>query len=114
MAQDFSTHTLRSDRRRLRAMALEAEIMRIVAKYIPDDRRRDCLRDLSRELFDKLHTEGVEIITDTTRAESGLPPRGPDGWTQDELLALEQRRLQVMMAPMQVFAPVGSMLNREK
>jgi hypothetical protein len=84
-------------------MAFEAEIMRIVAKYVPDDRERDCLRDLARELFDKLHAEGVEIITDATRAEAGLPPRGPDGWTQDELVALEHRRLEVMMAPMPQF-----------
>ena len=90
---------IRTDRRRVRAMAFESAIMQIVSKYVPEDRERDCLRDLSRELFEKLDAEGAEIITDSMRDEIGLPPRGPDGWTQDELIALERRRLEVLMSP---------------
>lgn len=93
--------TIRTDRRRLRTMAFEQEIMHIVGKHISDeDRAHDCMRAISRELFEKLHAEGAEIITDETRSEMGLPPRGPDGWTTDELIALETRRLEMMKAPM--------------
>lgn len=93
-------NNMRTDRRRLRAMALEHAILYIVGKHIRDeDRAHDCMRAISHELFDKLYAEGGEIITDTTRAEAGLPPRGPDGWTHEELINLERRRLEIMMAP---------------
>ncbi len=90
----------RVDKRRLRAQALTAHIMHIVGKYVDRDRERDCMRDLTRELLDELYARGVEIITDEDRIAAGLPPRGPDGWTMEEIVALEKRRLELMYAPM--------------
>lgn len=88
------------DRRRKRAQALQAAILQIVGKHLSDeDYRRNAMRALSYELFDKLYQEGVEIITDADRAEAGLPPRGPEGWTMEELLVLEERRLESMRCP---------------
>lgn len=90
----------RQDRRRLRAQALTHHIMSIVGKYVNEDRERDCMRDLHRELMETLYNKGVEIISDLDREAMGLPPRGPDGWTVDEIIALEKRRLELMYAPM--------------
>lgn len=98
---DNTSALLRSDGRRLRAMALQHAILHIVGRHISnEDRAHDCMRAISYELFDKLHAEGAEIITDDIRVEVGLPARGPDGWTVDELFALERKRLEMLMAPM--------------
>lgn len=97
---------LRIDRRRLRIQPLLHQILQIVGKHLSDeDMRRNALRELHNELFDKLYEEGVEIVTDHTRAEIGLPPRGPEGWTAEELIALEQRRMELMTKPLQMVIP---------
>jgi hypothetical protein len=85
---------MRADKRRLRASAFTAQILHIVGKYVDnDDLRRDCMRDLSYELFEKAWEAGIEIITDEDRRLAGLSPRGPDGWTLEEIAILEQKRL---------------------
>jgi hypothetical protein len=81
-------------------MSLMAQIMQIVGKYIPDDRERDLERDLYYELQEALEKAGAEIISDFDRQQYGLPPRGPDGWTMEEIVELEKRRLEMMFAPM--------------
>lgn len=97
---------MRQDMRRLRIQPLLHEILQIVSKHLSDeDHRRNAMRDLHNELFDKLYEQGVEIMSDHTRAAAGLPPRGRDGWTQEELLALEQKRLEAITRPLQVFVP---------
>lgn len=97
----------RIDRRRLRLQPLLHEILQIVEKHLSDeDMRRNAMREIHCDLFDKFHEQGVEIITDYTRQEAGLPPRGPDGWTTEELIALEQRRLELMRRPMQFVVPI--------
>jgi hypothetical protein len=88
----------RADKRRLRAMALTAQIMQIVGKYVPRDRERDCMRDLSYELQEAMEKVGAEIVSDLDRQQYGLPPRGPDGWTMEEIIELEKRRLEIMFA----------------
>lgn len=88
---------IRIDLRRRRIQPLIAEILQIVSRHLSeDDYRRNAMRELHDELFDKLFDQGIEIVTDHTRAEIGLPPRGPDGWTVAELLALEQVRLEML------------------
>lgn len=90
----------RVDKRRLRAMALTSQIMHIVGKYVPEDRERDMQRDLHYELQDALEKAGAEIVSDFDRQQYGLSPRGPDGWTMEEIIELEKRRLELMYAPM--------------
>jgi hypothetical protein len=91
----------RIDKRRMRAMALTAQIMQIVGKYVDRDRERDCMRDLSYELQEAMEKVGAEIVSDFDRKQYGLSPRGPDGWTMEEIIELEKRRLEMMYAPMQ-------------
>lgn len=90
----------RVNKRRMRAMAITHQIMSIVGSYIPRDQERDLARDLQYELMEALERHGAEIVSDFDRQEYGLPPRGPDGWTMEEIVALEKRRLEVMLAPM--------------
>ena len=90
----------RVDRRRMRAMALTHQIMQIVGKYVDRDRERDCMRDLAYELQEHLEKGGAEVISDYDRQVCGLSPRGPDGWTMEEIIELEKRRLELMCAPM--------------
>lgn len=97
---------MRQDMRRLRIQPLLHQILHIVTKHIGDeDRRRDAERAICNELFDKLYEEGIEIVTDHTRAAMGLPPRGPDGWTMEELIALEQKRLEMLTQPIRFIVP---------
>lgn len=84
------------DMRRRRADHLLAWIMsEIDGDLHPDaDRRR-----IYDRIWERLHADGVEIISDYTRQEAGLPPRDGQGWTTEELVALERRRLELMYAP---------------
>lgn len=95
----------RINKRRMRAMSLTAQIMELVGKYIPYDPDRDLTRDLHYELLDALERHGAEIVSDFDRQEFGLPPRGPDGWTMEEIIALEQRRLEMLTRPIQFVVP---------
>ena len=100
---------MRADLRRLRAHALTAHILHIVEKYLSDeDRRNKALRELSRELDEELWRAGVEIVTDQIRTQCGLPPRGLDGWTVDELIILERKRIEAMLSPMPPLVVKGS------
>ena len=90
----------RIDRRRLRAMAVTSQIMQIVGKYVDPGRERDCMRDLTYELQEAMEKVGAEIVSDLDRQQYGLSPRGPDGWTMEEIIELEKRRLELMFAPL--------------
>ena len=94
------------DLRRARAMRLASEIINTVAKHITrathteaNERERDVMRDVYRDLFDLLFTKGAEVITDEDRRQAGLPPRNESGMTREEMHALEARRLELMYAP---------------
>jgi len=78
----------RPNTRHLRAQRLEAEIMHRLAPVLDQYEeawRVDLCRQVSRALFEVLVATGAEVLTDYDRHELGLPPRGPDGWTFEEL-----------------------------
>lgn len=102
---------MRADRRGMRAAAFTSMMTHIMRKHLQkfmDDvaegvaprHSYDVLRDISYELEDLCRREGIEILSDQMRSDLGLPPRGPDGWTMEEIMALEERRLEMMRAPM--------------
>lgn len=85
--------------RMIRADRLLAEVLHVIGKHMPpgpDDSTRDIARDLEEMFF----RAGVEVITDTDRAEAGLPRRNGFGFTHVEMRIMEHRRLEVMMRPM--------------
>lgn len=90
----------RLDHRRVRADRLLASIMQAIDPWIDYERRSDvyyALRDI-------LYREGVEVLTDYDREMAGLPARGPDGWTIEEIIAWDRRLLmQLMQPPMPMF-----------
>jgi hypothetical protein len=98
-APQLKPHDFIIDLRERRAHQITAMIMNIVGKFMCEHGDNCGNRDASRALFEVLYQEGVELITDQTRAEAGLPKRGERGLTKEELLALEHRRLEVMMRP---------------
>ena len=87
-------------------MPLLHEIMRALRPFLDElDGRRPADwprpdREVHSVLYSVLMAEGVEVVTDSLRQEIGLPARGPDGWTPDELLAMEKIRLEIMSRPM--------------
>lgn len=106
----------RIDRRRYRADVISANMMQIVSKHLgrmmPSGyagASELIMSDIQSELSGLLRSHGAEIISDADRAAFGLPPRGPDGWTQEEIVALERRRLEVMSQPPVMVKPKGSM-----
>ncbi len=88
--------SMRLDVRRVRSQQITHFIFHALRDFIPDD----CQGRALDTLYRLLHEAGAEIVTDHTRAEAGLPARGPDGWTVEELLALERRRLEIMARPL--------------
>jgi hypothetical protein len=102
-------HIMWPDLRRIHAQRFVAEILHIVETHLNDeDRRRRVIRILAEELFDAAWKAGVHVLTDGDRQAAGLPPRGPFGWTDDELRALEDKRLENLRRPVMVLAPNAS------
>ncbi len=84
------------DMRRIRTQRLTASIMQEILPLLNDDQPRD----VREAIYNLLWRSGAEVLTDYERKEIGLPDRNNDGWTDDELRALEARRLEVMLSPM--------------
>jgi hypothetical protein len=100
----------RIDLRRMRAESLTAAIMRVLDAYIAPEDRKYAASALLQELNDM----GVEILSDYERAEMGLPPRGPDGWTTEEIAALEETRLEMLLRPIAMTIPNWADIERQK
>jgi trimethylamine:corrinoid methyltransferase-like protein len=89
--------TARVDRINLRyhrAMRLVAATFDAIQDHLSDDARRP-VHDALLKLFTE---EGIEVLTDADRAALRLSPRGPDGWTDEEIVALDQRVIKAMIA----------------
>lgn len=94
----MKSECLEIDIRRARAEDLVRTILNIVRPHVADD-GRNRLNEIYWALSDHLRDAGAEIVTDAIRRECGLPARGPRGWTDAELAALELRRLDVISRP---------------
>lgn len=85
------------DLRRARAMSLLHEVLQIIDRSVDLD--RDQRRQISMDLDILLQARGVELVDDHIREKAGLPARGPNGWTLEELIALEAGHLAALRAP---------------
>jgi hypothetical protein len=94
---------LRIDLRRRRAEVLCHGVMQAIDPYLDRDASR---RDIYEALMKLFHQEGVEVLSDYDRQQYGLPPRGPDGWTVEEIVALEEKRLEMLRRPLTMTVPV--------
>lgn len=103
----FERHHVLPEMRWVRAQRLVAFIMSAIGKHLCDHGEHQGARDASRDLFEALYEAGAEVVTDADRAIAQLPPRGPYGLTAQDLALLEQRRLEVMRAPLMV--PPGTL-----
>jgi len=86
------------DRRRHQVMAIVALVMDAIGKHIPDDGHSH--KHATYDLLEALDKAGIDIITEEDRARAGLPPRGPKGWTHQELQIMDHKRLMVMLEPL--------------
>jgi hypothetical protein len=94
---------MRLDLRRRRAMGLTAAVLRELPDHCDPHRWKEDVHDALMRVF---AGEGVEVLTDYDRTTLGLPPRGPDGWTPEELLALERRHLELLTRPPEMIIPM--------
>lgn len=85
------------DLRRMRAISMTNLVLSALAPWIADDNRRS----VAYRLEDLFMEVGIDVVTDEDRRKAGLKPRGERGWTSDELKILEQKRLEVLLAPIQ-------------
>ena len=90
------------DIRGARSNALASQIFHAIRAHLPT---REVERAVIKALVDELHGGGYEVITDRMRAEAGLPPRGEKGWTAEELVAMERRRLEILLQPPRMMKP---------
>lgn len=98
-ANTVETATAKMERinlRRRRAAHLTSVVTRELDRaQIPNEYRQD----IFEAIFKIFEQEGVEVLTDFDRQHHGLPSRGPDGWTTDEIKALEFKRLESLTKP---------------
>jgi len=105
-ANEERRRSLYPDLRLQRATSLVAAVLQKIDPYL--DRQQDrARRDAYEALIELFHSEGVDVITDHDRAAVGLPPRGPSGLTSEEMLAMEKRRLDYLLAPITVRLPIA-------
>lgn len=98
-----ATETLmRMDLRRRRAQLLMHMVMDAVDPFLCDHDPEigNPRRRLHDALFRTFMEQGVEVLTDHEREQHGLPARGPDGWTTEELVELERKRLEALARPL--------------
>lgn len=97
MPSKTATEVLQLERYDLRRMRAEA-----LAHYVTATLLREGFGELAESMFhvlvEKFSKEGFEVMTDKRRDELGLPPRGPDGWTDAEIAALDKRRMDLLTA----------------
>jgi hypothetical protein len=89
--------------RRRRADMLAARIFSSIKDLVSDRARRH----VYAAIIDTLMAEGAEVVTDEMRAQAGLPERGPDGVTTEELWLLEEFRIQAMQRPLTVVRDIA-------
>lgn len=87
---------MRMNMRGARAQTVTSMIIRELIPFLPHE---DAYRGAYKAILDLLTAQGVEVITDDTRAELGLEIRSDDGWTHQEIIALDRVRLEMMMRP---------------
>jgi hypothetical protein len=95
----------RQDMRMYRAQSLMHAVLQRIDPYLDPELGNHARRDVYEALLKLFHDEGVDVITDAQRADAGLPPRGPDGWTIEEMMAIEKRRLDILTAPIYAAFP---------
>ncbi|MGI9251303.1 MAG: hypothetical protein ACR2PR_08905 [Pseudohongiellaceae bacterium] len=83
------------DMRRIRTNHALALIMKEAQAYIPEPEYSMFVSRL-KAYMDK---EGVCLVSDFDRNVYGLPPRDKWGWTEDELIALEECRVEELRRP---------------
>lgn len=118
MSEKTATQIMMEDRedryrlnlRRRRAEAMTAAILNEISPFLDYEDRR---RDIYYAIFELLNKDGVEVITDNTRQEIGLPPRDGYGWTADEIRAYEMRRLELMMRPFSMLVDPSALKEQE-
>jgi hypothetical protein len=100
---------MRVDLRYKRAQALAGAVLHKLGPQIdatdPEELPHRIMQIVHDAMFEVMMDQGVEDMTDYTRSEAGLPPRGPDGWTVEEMVALEQRRLELLTRPLVMTVP---------
>lgn len=87
----------RPDLRQQRAQSMTHAIRQEIEPFL--ERGTD-QHSLMEKLFVLCMQRGVEVLTDADRALLGLSARTTDGWTAEEIFALEQQRLKAMYEPM--------------
>lgn len=83
------------NRRHMRAQQLLGHVLHVIEKYIP----HESYEGVARDIEDLFLITGAYIVTDADRAAAGLPMRGVDGLTLDELKIIEAKMIQAMLAP---------------
>ena len=102
----------RSDLRHRRATMLASALMHEIEQLLPND---ICRRDIYDAMFEVLHGQGVEVLTDYDREKLGLPKRDRLGWTEAEVRAYDQRLLIAFTTPTtSFFALPGYSLTERK
>lgn len=101
---------MRADLRRMRADALGHRIMQVIRPFLDPENDR-ALRDAHYALHDLLMERGVEVLTDADREKAGLEPRTVDGWTPQEIAALEAVRLQLLLQPVKYLIPLKKVVG---
>jgi hypothetical protein len=88
--------SMRMNLRRRRSDEMLAAVLEKIRPFIDHDQ----MKDVHYALLDLFMEKGVEVLTDYHRQELGLPTRDSEGWTREEIAALEWKRMEALLAPM--------------
>lgn len=94
----------RLDRREMRAQQVTSLVLQALDRSAAFLSRAQ-LRAVGEELMRQFTDNGVEVLTDWHRSQAGLQPRGPDGWTIEELFTYERLLLECIGKPIVMAMP---------
>lgn len=93
----------RMDLRRRRAETLAHAALRKLDLLLENDSRSQ--EAAFYALLELFMDNGCEVLTDLDRQQIGLSPRDREGWTADEVRALEALRLKELLRPVYFLLP---------
>jgi len=94
----------RADLRKMRAQTMVYAVLEVLRRYT--EPAREVQGRITADLMDMFRDKGVEVLTDFDRERYGLPKRSADGWSLEEIQAVEAKRLELMMRPAPTIVPI--------
>lgn len=90
--------------RQMRAQRITSQLMRILDKHLRHDPDIS-LRKIHEDILDMFFKADVDIVTEIDRINAELPRRNAYGFTREEMVIMENKKIEAMLKPFPQLIP---------